>query len=534
MRGHRKPNHLLREARLRMPSPSGSGRPMSRQELADAINAYLAPKDESEATLDANHIGKLERGTHRWPNDLRREAFRHVLNVTTDREIGFHIVRGLLAATGVVPEPSTPGLAAPPDESEDADRLRVLLPVETGAGLDPGADTSQKEAGRIQLGRSALNAPLGTLSEDRYQLSGDESDSVKRRSLLAAGSVAVVDTMFSTPTRVAQALNVVTPNTVADLGIAADSLDELVSHYSQTVCTLPPTSVYDDLLSVRSYAGWRLDHASRSAQRRSDLAVAAGSLSNLLAVVTSYMGDHGAALVWCSDAERRSQEAGHPELAGWAALTRAMIAYYQGQARHSVALAGRGQEIAPVGTVAYAKLAAQEMRARAMLGDADGMRQAKRRAAKAIARLPSRSATTGVFSITRDEDPPYTATSLLLVRRFEEAVSATNRVIEAVYGPQKRDRAEQPSNYARSLLILGLAEAGLGHVAEAAAAGQAALDGARLVWPTMVLAGKLDQILMRDFADVAETADYHARYADAASRTAGRRPPLAAPPEDRG
>jgi len=50
----------------------------------------------------------------------------------------------------------------------------------------------------------------------------------------------------------------------------------------------------------------------------------------------------------------------------------------------------------------------------------------------------------------------------------------------------------------------------------------------------MVLADKLDQILMRDFADVAATADYHARYADAASRTAGRRPPLAAPPEDRG
>jgi hypothetical protein len=37
---------------------------MSRQELAEAVNACLAGKDEHaqwEATLDANHIGKLER-----------------------------------------------------------------------------------------------------------------------------------------------------------------------------------------------------------------------------------------------------------------------------------------------------------------------------------------------------------------------------------------------------------------------------------------------------------------------------------------
>ena len=40
------PNHLLREARRRLPSPSGSGRPMSRQELADGVNAYLASKEK--------------------------------------------------------------------------------------------------------------------------------------------------------------------------------------------------------------------------------------------------------------------------------------------------------------------------------------------------------------------------------------------------------------------------------------------------------------------------------------------------------
>jgi hypothetical protein len=164
-----------------------------------------------------------------------------------------------------------------------------------------------------------------------------------------------------------------------------------------------------------------------------------------------------------------------------------------------------------------------------MLGDAGGMRQAKHRATKAMAKLPSGAATSGIFSITQDEDPPYTATSMLLVRRFDEAVSATNRVINAVYGPEPRERGEQSSGYARTLLILGLAQAGLGHLDEAAAAGEAALESARPVWPTMVLADKLDRILTQDFAGTAEAADYHARYVDAARRAASRTLPTSPP-----
>jgi len=201
-------------------------------------------------------------------------------------------------------------------------------------------------------------------------------------------------------------------------------------------------------------------------------------------------------------------------------LTKAVIAYYQGQARRSVALASQGQEVAPIGTFAHAKLAAHEMRARAMLGDADGMRQAKHRATEALVKLPSGVATSGVFSLFQSVDPPYTAASLLLVGRFDEAVSASNRRIDEI-----RERGEQSSNYPRVLLDLGLAHAGLRHVDEAAAAGEAALESAGLVWPTMVLAGKLDQVLTQHFAGTAEAADYHARYVDAARRTFRAAPP---------
>ena len=47
---------------------------MSRQELADEVNAYLAGK--TSRLMDATHVGKLERGDHRWPFKEYREAFR--------------------------------------------------------------------------------------------------------------------------------------------------------------------------------------------------------------------------------------------------------------------------------------------------------------------------------------------------------------------------------------------------------------------------------------------------------------------------
>lgn len=91
---------------------------------------------------------------------------------------------------------------------------------------------------------------------------------------------------------------------------------------------------------------------------------------------------------------------------------------------------------------------------------------------------------------------------------------------ETGYSPQSRSPGEQPTKYARTLLILALAEAGLGRVDEASAAGSAALESGRLVWPTMVLAGKLDQSLARSYLKAAGTAGYHARYLDAADRLA--------------
>jgi hypothetical protein len=86
------PNDQLRRARERIESPYATGESLSHQELAELVNAwvYEHTEDHRVIELDANYIGKLEQGTIRWLRDPeRRAAFRAVLGVTTDAELGF-------------------------------------------------------------------------------------------------------------------------------------------------------------------------------------------------------------------------------------------------------------------------------------------------------------------------------------------------------------------------------------------------------------------------------------------------------------
>src|SRR5689334_203832 len=81
------PNDALRMARLRRMSPSGSGRELSRAELAGLVSQLLPH------AVSAHYIGRLERGEFRWPGARTRHAFRQVLNAQTDADLGFYIVR---------------------------------------------------------------------------------------------------------------------------------------------------------------------------------------------------------------------------------------------------------------------------------------------------------------------------------------------------------------------------------------------------------------------------------------------------------
>ena len=87
------PNDQLRRARLRLPSPVVPGRRMSRQELAEAVNAQVYAMTGRRSRLDAGYIGKLERGIHRWPRADHRQGLRAVLGVASDAEVGLYNMR---------------------------------------------------------------------------------------------------------------------------------------------------------------------------------------------------------------------------------------------------------------------------------------------------------------------------------------------------------------------------------------------------------------------------------------------------------
>ncbi len=468
----RVPNVVLRRIRV-------DERQETRAEFAESM-ARKAEELGERVFPSERYVARLEDGDIRYPHP----AYRRVLSALCGRpatELGFQRP-GMRAARGGEDSPA-------------------------GAGIDCKPDP------QVELTGHVFGAPEFAEIED-----------VKRRELLRIMGMVAPAALVPKPSRVGEALQAAMSDSAAGLegaalDAASDALSGLVAHYSHVISVTPSAAVYDDLLSVRTFANSLLGRAG-TARQRSDLIVAAGWLSSLLAIAATDMGEHAAALVWCSDTERRGRDAGHPELLGWAALTRSLIAYYHGHASRSAVLACHGQEVTGLGSAACVKLTAQEMRARAMLGDVDGMTRAKRHAVVAMERLSAESPTAGAFSIPRAEDPPYTATSLLLVKKYRESAEITRRIIETVYRPRLGSPGNQPTKYARTLLILGLAEAGLGRVEEASSAGITALECARLVWPTMVLAGKLDQVLAESSPQAAPAAEYRARYLEASENVA--------------
>lgn len=82
-------NAVLRAARARLPSRRAPGEPMTRAELADAVNAWLWEHTSRRFDLDDHLIGKWERGIVRYPIAPYRAGLRAVLGVREDADLGF-------------------------------------------------------------------------------------------------------------------------------------------------------------------------------------------------------------------------------------------------------------------------------------------------------------------------------------------------------------------------------------------------------------------------------------------------------------
>ena len=87
-RNDRSRNDGLRAAREASPSPRTPGAGLSRDELAEAVNAWLAEHTGRTGALDGQAVGRWERGAVRRPNRGYRTALRSLLDAT-DEELGF-------------------------------------------------------------------------------------------------------------------------------------------------------------------------------------------------------------------------------------------------------------------------------------------------------------------------------------------------------------------------------------------------------------------------------------------------------------
>jgi hypothetical protein len=159
-RASRPPNAQLGDARRRLLSPSGSGRALSRQELADAVNAYLWVTYRERGSVDRGYVGKLEQGVHRWPRARVREAFRHVLNAATNADLGFFIIRNDTSVLGTAAQSRVSG-------EDDVNRRELLADMRApalgtliAAMVGPFADTGKMRNKSVDSHLDALAAQL--------------------------------------------------------------------------------------------------------------------------------------------------------------------------------------------------------------------------------------------------------------------------------------------------------------------------------------------------------------------------------------
>jgi len=171
------PNLLLRKARLALASPSGSGGPMSRQELADAVNRHLHAAGVSGLVATAGYVARLERGCSRWPRAAYREALRAVLGVSSDAELGFALPRAWVAERQAWSEPVL--------NSEHVDSARRDLGWQLTAARHAARLTQVELAERVGCPRSTL-ANIETGKESGGRRFWDRADRE-----LAAGGVLV-------------------------------------------------------------------------------------------------------------------------------------------------------------------------------------------------------------------------------------------------------------------------------------------------------------------------------------------------------
>lgn len=287
-------NACLRAARRNRPSPSGSGRPMSRQELADACNQFLARhyadtrRTRRWAGITASYVGSLERGETRWPNEDYRAALRHALGAT-DSELGFYIDR--------------------PDRAQAAD------------------DNSR--------------VPMLELSETGKQSPYGDPEEILHEGVMGTGSS--TGSILAATDRVRQILEE-TLDKEETHSAKVQRLQEAVDHHARDVLTVPPLNMISRM-ALDILSALRLIQQPYAAMVR-ELQIVLAKLAVLTADEMNVVGNVHAARRWYTTAMTAADRSEVPELRADVHALAAMLPLYHGDPVAGVQLAQRARHLA--------------------------------------------------------------------------------------------------------------------------------------------------------------------------------------------
>ncbi len=376
-----RPNNLLRDARLRLRSPSGSGRTLSRQELADRVNSYLFRVKGRIGAIDANYIGKLERGIHRWPNPDTREALRSVLMAPADSTLGFYISRGMAAL------PATTG--------PTARDLATISGVTTRSG----------------------------------------QDDMQRRTVLTASALVAARALFG-GTPASSRSGQIGFGTATHLRNAAHS-------YRRAYRAVPAAQLLPAARAHMNLA-LSLDPSNQPKSVQTELVATIGEMAALCAALLALdLRRHTAAATMLDTAWQAARAIGSAELQAVVLGTRSfVISDGTGDHRSSLQWADKAREIASRGACAETQgwVAAVASERCASLGDMGGCQRRLSESASALTRHDPDATWLGIGDFNQDKLRAYEGGNLVRLGRYREAEPILTEAIDGFADETNRHR----------------------------------------------------------------------------------------------
>jgi tetratricopeptide (TPR) repeat protein len=409
MNERRIPNDLFRQARERLRSPSGAPRPISRQELAEAVNAHLWQQHDIRESLDEHDIGRIERGETRWPGKWRRAGLRAVLGANSDADLGIYFHRT---------NPRSPDQRTPVDVTEPASGPLDQALAGPAAPVPVPTESAADAA-----------APSGLM--DRLEL--------RRQRLFHVISADAVDR------------------------VSVDQWEETVHRHGCATRSHPPRQMLQELDTdleelVRALAG------RQNLSTLRPLTCITAQMAGLMFLTLIKLDEPVRARAWARTARMAADEAGSPALLSWVLAQEAYVCFYAGRLVEAVEVASHAQAVAHRRASAGVALAAAlEARASAALGRPGRARAALQSAEDTLDRLDPEDLVASAFGYNEAQLRFHEGNTLTYLGDVKAAERAHERALQLYPAEDFLDRTLVLLDQASCLVVAGDARAGVAH-----------------------------------------------------------------------